>query len=53
MSDRKTDETRTIGLKDIGEIGVPKAEKEPWEAVANRVGESDTAQSRTDTEANE
>ena len=50
MCDRKTDETRNTGLKDIGEIGVPKADKEPWEAVAKRLGESDTAQSRTDME---
>jgi hypothetical protein len=52
MSDRKPDETRTIGLKDIGEIGVPKEDKEPWAEVANRVGESDTAQNQTTTEDN-
>jgi len=51
MTDRKTDNTGEIGLKDIGDIGVPKAEKESWAAVANRVGESDTGQSRTDTES--
>jgi hypothetical protein len=52
MTSRKTDNTGEIGLKDIGDIGVPKAEKESWAAVANRLGESDTAQNQTDTEDN-
>jgi len=52
MSGRKPDQTRNIGLKDIGQIGFPKADKEPWGAVAKRVGESDTAQSRTDANTN-
>jgi len=50
MSDRKTNETRNIGLKEIGEIGVAKAEKEPWAEVSKRLGESDTAQNQTDTQ---
>ncbi|UBF23398.1 hypothetical protein HATV-3_gp48 [Haloarcula tailed virus 3] len=43
MTDRKTDNTGEIGLKDIGDIGVPKAEKESWTAVSKRLGESDSA----------
>jgi hypothetical protein len=50
MTGRNTDNTGEIGLKDIGDIGVPKAEKESWAAVSKRLGESDTAQSRTDTQ---
>jgi hypothetical protein len=42
MTDRKTDNTGGIGLKKITEIGVPKAEKESWAAVAKRLGKSDT-----------
>lgn len=53
MTGRKTDNSGEIGLKKITEIGVPKAEKESWAAVAKRLGKSDTAQNQTDMEANE
>jgi len=52
MTGRKTDNTGGIGLKDIEDIGVPKAEKESWAAVAKRLGKSDTAPKRTDVEDN-
>jgi len=48
MTGRKTDNSEEIGLKKITEIGVPKAEKESWAAVAKRLGKSDTAQNQED-----
>lgn len=50
MTGRKTDNSGEIGLKDIEDIGVQKAEKESWAAVAKRLGESGTAPHRTKNE---
>jgi hypothetical protein len=47
MNSRNADESRNIGLKDIDQIGVSKANKETWGEVADNISSADNAPPRT------
>jgi len=50
MNSRNADESRNIGIKDIDEIGVSKANKETWGELADRISSAETAPHRTKNE---
>lgn len=49
MTDRKSDNNRSIGIRKLEEIGVPKAQGESWTELAQRLQSADTAPEAEDS----